>query len=137
MRISYWSSDVCSSDLYVGSFLLPGVMGRLGREAPGIALDIRHLPPEQSVDALEADEIDLAVSLGLKPLAAIRQAPLFSDRLVCVARRGHPALRAPLTLQALLDLPQVRIAQSPTDLRFVEGVPLGRAACRERVGQKG
>src|SRR3546814_19292511 len=77
MRISYWSSDVCSSDLYVGSFLLPGVMGRLGREAPGIALDIRHLPPAQSVDALEADEIDLAVSLGLKQLAAIRQAPRF------------------------------------------------------------
>src|SRR3546814_20123621 len=51
---------------YDGSFLLPVVLDRLGREVPGIAPDIRKLPPQQSVDALEAHEIYLAVSLAHK-----------------------------------------------------------------------
>jgi DNA-binding transcriptional LysR family regulator len=42
------------SDL-LGRLLLPALMTRLRAEAPGVSLDIVHLPPTQTVDRLEAD----------------------------------------------------------------------------------
>ena len=40
--------------------------------------------------ALEKDEIDLAVSMGLEHPGSIRAEVLFPDRMVCVMRRTHP-----------------------------------------------
>src|SRR6266446_2950665 len=50
------------SDL-LGFLLLPELLDRLRQNAPGIALDVLHLPPAKTVDALEKDELDLAVSM--------------------------------------------------------------------------
>lgn len=107
------------SDL-LAFLLLPGLLERLKHEAPQVALDVVHLPPARTVEALENDEIDLAVSMGLAPSGAIRSAVLFADRMVCVMRRGHRLARRKLTLDAFLAERHVKTSMSPADLRFVD-----------------
>lgn len=116
------------SDL-LGRLLLPGLTGRLATAAPGIRLDILHLPPERTVQALEADELDLAVSAGLAHGRSIRAFTLLRDDIVCLMRRGHPAARGALTLGRYLALRHLRVAVSPADSRFVD-------AALERLQQR-
>ncbi|HTZ81299.1 MAG TPA: LysR family transcriptional regulator [Stellaceae bacterium] len=112
------------SDL-LGLLLLPGLLERLRTQAPRVGLDVLHLPPARTVDALEADEIDLAVSTGLEHGGSIRAEPLFADRMVCLMRSAHPLARGRLSLEAFLAQRHLRVAQSPTDQRFADDV-LGR-----------
>jgi len=107
------------SDL-VGSLLLPGVMARLGEVAPGVSLDVLHIAPERSVRALEEDRLDFAVSFELAHGRAIASEALLADRMVCAMRAGHPLARGRLTLKRFLQARHLRVAMSPTDLRFVD-----------------
>jgi DNA-binding transcriptional LysR family regulator len=102
--------------------LLPSLLERIGPEAPAIAFDIVHLPPARTVEALEKDEIDLAVSMELEHLRSIRAPVLFSDRMVCVMRRTHPLARKAMTLDSFLSCRHLKISMSPTDRRFVDDV---------------
>ncbi len=101
--------------------LMPPLAARVGREAPHVALDVVHLPPVQTLHALENDDIDVAISTGLTTPSTIKQVPLFDDELVCVLRHGHPHASTALDLDTFLQLPQIKIAQSPFDTRFVDG----------------
>jgi len=44
---------------------------------------------------------------------AHRQAPLFEDRFVCVARKGHPLVRGKLSLATYVKLPHVLVSHQP------------------------
>lgn len=109
------------SDL-LSVLLLPSLTAALLKEAPKVSLDVIHISPVRTVEALEKDEIDLAVSMGLVHSNAIRSEVLMTDRMVCVMRRSHPLAEADLTLEAFLTSRQLRVAMSPTDLRFVDDV---------------
>jgi DNA-binding transcriptional LysR family regulator len=109
------------SDL-LAFLLLPDLLDRLKLEAPQVALDIVHLSPARTVEALENDEIDLAISMGLEHSSAIMSEILFADRMVCVMRKGHPLARKTLTLETFLAQRHVKASMSPTDLRFVDDV---------------
>lgn len=98
------------------------LMSNLTATAPGVALDTVHLSPEATVEALELDTVDAAVSTGLALPGAIEEQPLVKDRLVCVMSASHPAARKPLTFERFLSLRQVRVSISPTDSRFVDHV---------------
>jgi len=107
------------SDL-VGSLMLPGVIARLAATAPGVSLDVLHIAPERSVRALEEDRLDFAVSFELAHGRAITAQPLLPDRMVCAMRAGHPLATGRLTLARFLQARHLRVAMSPTDLRFVD-----------------
>jgi DNA-binding transcriptional LysR family regulator len=82
---------VASADY--GSFvLMPGLMRRLGAEAPSVEVVVRPLPSAPA-EALEDEQIDLAVLPFPESRATIVAQKLFDDRFVCVLRRDHPALR--------------------------------------------
>jgi DNA-binding transcriptional LysR family regulator len=119
------------SDL-LGLILLPPLLEHLGNRAPGLHLDVVHLPPARTVDALEKDEIDLAVSMGLGHSSAIRSEVLMEDRMVCVVRDGHPAAEAPMDLDLFLAQSHLKVSMSPTDLRFVDDV-LARDGLKRRA----
>lgn len=119
------------SDL-LGLLLLPGLVAALGREAPGVALDLLHLPPGRTVDAIERDEIHLAVSMGLDRASFMRAETLLSDRMVCVMRAGHPLAGRDLALDAFLAQGQLKVSMSPTDRRFVDDV-LARLGTERRI----
>ncbi|WP_375465336.1 LysR family transcriptional regulator [uncultured Methylobacterium sp.] len=112
------------SDL-LSLLLLPTLLDRITRCAPGISLNILHLPPIRTIEALEKDEIDLALSTGLKHSNSICAEIVMSDRMVCVMRSGHPLAQEPLDLDAFLGQRHLKISMSPTDMRFVDDVLAG------------
>lgn len=110
----------------LGFLLLPALMralaGQGAANGAAIGFDLLHLPPAATVDALERDELDAAVSMGLEHSNAIRSAALLRDRMVCAMRKAHPLARRPLTLERFLAERHMKVSMSPTDLRFVDDV---------------
>src|SRR5262249_11455886 len=74
----------------IGFLFLPGIVAALEKAAPNVALEISHLPPSETLDALDSDRIDLAVSMGLQHSGAIKEFPILEDRMMCLVRDGHP-----------------------------------------------
>jgi DNA-binding transcriptional LysR family regulator len=125
------SFSVRLSDL-LSRLLLPAVCNTLKTTAPFVHLDVVHYSPTQTVEALEKDEIDLAISMGLVHSNAIKSVVLMKDRMVCVMRDGHPAAQHPLTMETFLQAAHLKVSMSPTDLRFVDDV-LARQGMTRRV----
>lgn len=119
------------SDL-LGFLLLPPLFALLQNESPGLGFDIVHLSPAATIEAIERDEIDLAISMGLVHASSIRSEVLMRDRMVCVMRSGHPLSSGPLLLDAFLQARHVKVSMSPTDLRFVDAA-LARLGVARKV----
>jgi DNA-binding transcriptional LysR family regulator len=90
-----------------------------------MAYNILHLPPADTVEALERDEIDVAISMGLDHANSIRTERLLTDRMVCLMRASHPVARRPFTFETFLAQEYVKQSMSPTDMRFVDNVLTG------------
>lgn len=89
------------------------VMGRLLQHMsryPGVSLSVsRPVHPSEFNKVLEAGEIDFAIGILPSTLRELRHRLLFRDRIVCIARAGHPAAGRPLTVQEFADLEHVVI----------------------------
>ncbi|WP_424136257.1 LysR family transcriptional regulator [Roseomonas chloroacetimidivorans] len=109
------------SDL-VGYLALPRITAHLRDAAPAVSLEVLHTSPEDTLKALEADTLDLALSMALDTSRLIRSAPLFQDRMCCVMSASHPLAKGRLSLERFLGHPHMRVAMSPTDTRFVDNV---------------
>jgi DNA-binding transcriptional LysR family regulator len=112
--------------------MLPALVRRIRAEAPGVTLRTTALGPDATVDALERDDVELALSTDLAIPKSVAAATLYEDRVVVVARRDHPQRRALRTLESFLQLPQIKIAQSPIDDRFADR-QLAAAGHRRRI----
>ena len=109
------------SDL-LSYLLLPSLMTEITRTAPRISLDVRHLSPMQTIDALERDEIDIAVSMGLEHTGTINRQVLFKDRMVAVMSNTHPLANGRLTLKRFLSTRHLKVSMAPTDIRLADDV---------------
>jgi len=119
------------SDL-LSYLLLPPLLAELQAAAPGLVLEIVHLDPARTVDALERNVVELAVSTQLDAPPTIESTKLFADKVVGLARVGHPSLRQASSLDAFVSMPQVKVAQSPIDQRFADH-QLARLGLRRHV----
>jgi DNA-binding transcriptional LysR family regulator len=99
---------------------LPALLQALETQAPDITVTVQHLPPSETVRALEASAIDFAVSALIKHSKSVHSIELAKDRMVCVMRKDHPAAESRLTTRAFLALRHLRIVQSAGDMRFIE-----------------
>jgi DNA-binding transcriptional LysR family regulator len=101
---------VLSATEYLEYLLVPTLLARLEEEAPGVDLEIRSPSPSRSLSfsALEQGDLDLQLAWMPSPLPSQRFRRLFSDRLVCIARRDHPQVQGSLSFEQLLSLPHVR-----------------------------
>lgn len=98
--------------------LAPGIAATLSRDAPEVTVELRHMALDTALDALSADQIDLATGPFEDLPHYFEAAPLFEDDLVVIARRGHPGLRNGLTLEALRSLPHLDISYIAGDRQF-------------------
>jgi DNA-binding transcriptional LysR family regulator len=119
------------SDL-LALLLLPPLFDKIKSEAPGLEFDIVHLPPNRTVEAIEKDEVDIAVSMGLSHANSIKSQTLMNDQMVCVMREGHPLVDETLSLSGFLVAKHLKVSMSPTDSRFVDDV-LARQGLARRV----
>ncbi|MBB2754751.1 UNVERIFIED_ORG: DNA-binding transcriptional LysR family regulator [Rhizobium aethiopicum] len=95
---------------YADLVLMPRLMAELRVAAPGIDIRRRSTSRQTLLDDLRRRDIDLVIG----PLAAAPEAlaltPLFTERLVLVARKGHPVLAAEMSLQTLAGLDHLLVS---------------------------
>jgi DNA-binding transcriptional LysR family regulator len=130
--ISNRSYSIRMSDL-IGALVLPVLVTNLSSSAPNISLDVLHISPEKTVELLESDQLDIALSTDLEHNNSIRSQALISDRMVCILRKGHPLSSGKLTLKKFFDGKHLRVSMSPTDIRFVDNVLAGQGHKRDVV----
>ena len=100
--------------------LLPRLAERLGREAPGVRLDVRAA----TADGV-ADTLDLAVGVFADAPANVHDQALWHERFVCVLRKGSPGSRGAFDRKRYLALPHLLVAP-----RGMPGSPLDDALAR-------
>jgi DNA-binding transcriptional LysR family regulator len=85
------------SDDYSELVLLPGLLDRLTRTAPGIDVWVQAIPgatTQPLVDG-EADFMIMPIRENDHLAPGIRADVLYSDRFVCMVKRGHPVAKKP------------------------------------------
>jgi DNA-binding transcriptional LysR family regulator len=113
--------------------VVPPLLARLRRDAPGVDLVVRQLRTEAIEKQLAEGEVDVAIGVLYDENEAWRMSRrLFDDRFVCVLREGHPALAGPLTLDAFCALDHALIAPRGRRGGFVD-TALARLGRRRRV----
>jgi DNA-binding transcriptional LysR family regulator len=105
---------------YAQLLLMPSLVRRLQAQAPACSMDFVTVNLRAVELALEAGDIDLAIAYYPDPPLSLRRSPLFTDRHVCIARRGHPAVSRALTAEEFAGLPHISV--SPSGLSYFAGV---------------
>jgi DNA-binding transcriptional LysR family regulator len=113
---------IASTD-YFSALLLPEILARTRAEAPRTELRVRSLDDIDAVGELDAGQLDLLVGTFRRVPERFANEPLWSDEIVVVMRRDHPAAAKRLTLPALAALPHLVISVSRTS---EEAAPLAQ-----------
>lgn len=126
---------LASSD-YGILLLLPRLMARLQRLAPGISLAVRPAT-DKSAEELCAGELDLLLGAVPPQPADILARRLLSDRFVCLLRADHPLAPAldrdgKLSLDQYVALPHLLISPMGRGATWVDPV-LERLGLRRRI----
>lgn len=116
---SHWK--IMSSD-GIARGLLPRLMKSIQHEAPEISLTVHPGDPRRILDHLRDNEFDLAVTFTRNPALELRQTSLYSLRLVCIARQGHPLLKGKINLKQFSTLPQVKWGAPPLNYATMEAL---------------
>ncbi|HET7543428.1 MAG TPA: LysR family transcriptional regulator [Polyangiaceae bacterium] len=96
---------------YVEFVLLPPLLKRLAREAPGVRVEVRPWGLQQVPKALQAGELDLMIGFYDELPAHHAETLLFDENYVCIARKGHPGLGRKPTLKSWLAQKHVLVSQ--------------------------
>lgn len=100
---------------HVALLLFPQLQSALGREAPGVKLEVHELAELDGPASLREDRLDLLIGTYRRTSPQLRKSKLFDEELTCVVRKDHPALYGtnpgePMPLHAFLDYQHLRIA---------------------------
>ena len=88
---------IVMSDLEETLFL-PELVERLAAKAPGISLEIVQFQREHLQESLEKGHVDMLLLTLTAAVNNVVSRRLSRQEFVCVARRGHPALKAGLSM---------------------------------------
>lgn len=91
------------------ALMTPPVLDLFRHEAPGLQLSVRPLIRQQALDALAANETDLAIGHFMIGQEGFLSKILFEDDHVVIARRDHPALVGGLDLATFLRLDHILV----------------------------
>jgi DNA-binding transcriptional LysR family regulator len=118
---------------YAEYVLLPRLIERLEREAPGVKIIYRPPNPKHLVELMAAGEVDLCLSYLPDPPPALHARFVYHDRFVCLVRRDHPAVREALTIGQFAELSHVQVL--PKDLPMF-GTPIDEALSAQNIVRK-
>src|SRR3546814_7177059 len=132
MRISDWSSDVCSSDLLgepvafdpttsertfrlaiyenPAVWLIPDLVRRLQSTGPNFRIAVVAPDRELMSEGMEYGSIDMCVGSGGRTSRLWLSRTLFEEHFVVAQRTGHPRGRGPLSLDEFCALDHVLIS---------------------------
>jgi DNA-binding transcriptional LysR family regulator len=101
---------IAASD-YVEYVVLPPLLRRLEREAPGIRVEVRPWGLHEVPPGLDAGDLDLMIGYYDLVPPGHREEELFKERYVCVVRKKHPRVGGRLTLKHYVELSHVLVSQ--------------------------
>lgn len=128
-------SFVIAASDYTEYVVLPPLLRRLEREAPGVRLELRAWGHHEVPATLETGELDLMLGYYDALPAGHHEQPLFEEEYVCIVRKRHPSVRRRLTLKRYLALSHVLVTQRPGSVGSVD-VALGRLGLTRTVGAR-
>ena len=102
---------VLATSDYVEFVLLPPLLKRLAREAPGVRLEVRPWGLQQVPKSLQSGEVDLMIGFYDEVPAHHAETLLFDEHYVCIARKEHPGLGRKPTLKSWLAQKHVLVSQ--------------------------
>lgn len=105
---------------YIDFVLMPVVMQRLRREAPGVKIHVLQTRPHQFGQMLATGDLDLALSYFPDPPDYLKARRLFGDRFVGVAAANHAAIGRPLDVAGFCALPHVTIEPDAAQIYNVQ-----------------
>ncbi len=94
---------------YCGAVVLPELVSRVHGAAPRTRLDVHAQRGSAPLAELARGELDLALGTFLELSPDLETHTLFEEKFVCLVRRGHPAARRRLTVEAYAALDHVLI----------------------------
>ena len=112
--------------------LIPGLIGIMNRDAPGVSIRVVPLTTRDPRHLLDLESADLAIGYfpaALADLTARTQAGeavsfhhqrLYSGEYVCVMRRGHPLARGPMTLNRYCAARHLLVSFSGRPFGFID-----------------
>jgi len=98
---------------FVAFAMLPRLLARLQKEAPGVAVQVRSWPEHVVPSELARGDADLVLGFNRGLPVGHHATPLFQDRFVFVARDGHPLVRGKITLATYTKLKHVIVSHEP------------------------
>ena len=102
---------VLATSDYVEFVLLPPLLKRLAREAPGVRLEVRPWGLHHVPKTLHSGEVDLMIGFYDEVPAHHAETLLFDEHYVCIARKGHPGLGRKPSLKSWLAQKHVLVSQ--------------------------
>jgi DNA-binding transcriptional LysR family regulator len=99
---------VLAAGSYPVLVLLPRVIEHLARVAPGVRIRLRRIE-DQSPEDVQQGRLDMIFGIAANATGRLEFRRLISDRMVWIARRGHPNVHAPLTMEMLSDARHILI----------------------------
>ncbi|HJU29998.1 MAG TPA: LysR family transcriptional regulator [Hyphomicrobiaceae bacterium] len=112
--------------------VLPGLMSAIARSAPRVDISAVRTERRDIERELSAGTIDAALDVLLPLPEEIRRQRLATESLAVVVRRGHPKVRARLSLDAYLAQEHVAVSSRRRGLS-AEDFELGRHNLRRRI----
>jgi DNA-binding transcriptional LysR family regulator len=120
---------------FVQLVLLPPLLRRLAREAPGVRIEVRPWGLHDVPDALARGEVDLMAGFYGKLPPQHEQSFLFEEPYVCIVRKGLPRVGRRLTLKRWLELSHVLVSERGDSPGSVDRALAARGLAR-RVGAR-
>ena len=87
--------------------IVPGLMARLRREAPGVALRLRPLNQLTILDDLDVGALDLGIGVFGHGQVHHKRRPLYTDSFLCLFNPALLDFRRPISLENYLRVPHV------------------------------
>lgn len=105
------SVTIAAMDL-VRALLLPGLLGVLRREAPGLDIIMQDVDRTRIHERFERAEIDLGIGPQVVSTGRLHYRQLWCDTPACLVRQQHPILEEPLSAERLAGLSHLRVVLS-------------------------
>jgi DNA-binding transcriptional LysR family regulator len=122
--------------------LISKVLKRLRAAAPGLNLAIRRVTGvfELPTEELASGALDMAIGPFPQgahlPSGVIVSAPLYVDRLVCVAREKHPKIKRTLSQAQFMEASHVVVYYPPGGIGIVDQLLIQRGGERRKVAME-
>ncbi|MGV4797093.1 LysR substrate-binding domain-containing protein [Rhizobium sp. F40D2] len=102
------------------SRVAPALAVRFAEEAPFAKLQFHLHSNPTSIDALQRGGLDCAAGMFPNVEADLQLEGVFSDRYVCVFRRGHGSLSIPVSLEAFIDAEHILVKQATRQAGIID-----------------